>query len=308
MICSQDISAGENVIECSRDIDDLRLKQFFRRKSLWIITGCWWFAATTSLQVKKSLNIFGVSMSCGQKKFAGEEIVEFFQVVDDLRLSQFCRWKSLWMFSGYWWFAAKTILHAKKIFEYFQVIDDLRPRQFCRWKRLWIFPGFWQFAAQTFLQAKQSLNIFGYWWFPAKQFWRRKRLWIFPGCWWFAAQTILQAKQSLNFFGYWWFAAKTNLQAKKTLNVSMLLMIWGQDNSAGEKDFEHFKFVDDFRPRHFCSRNNLWIFPGYWWFAAKHFWRRKKLWIFPGYWWFAAKTILQVKKSFNIFGVTMICG
>ena len=31
----------------------------------------------------------------------------------------------------------------------------------------------------------------------------------------------------------------------------------------------------------------------------------ESLWIFPGYWWFAAKTILQAKKSLNIFGLLL---
>ena len=151
-----------------------------------------------------------------------------------------------------------------------------------------MFSGYWWFAAKTILQAKKSLNLFRYWWFAAKQFCRRKRLWIFPGCCWFAAQTILQAKQSLIIFGYWWFSAKTILQAKKTLNISRLLMICGQDNSAGGKIFEFFQAVDDLRLREIC--------------------RRKSIGIFPGCWWFAAKTILQVKKSLHIFGASMICG
>ena len=65
-------------------VDDLRLRQFCRRKSLWIFSGCWWFAAKTNLQAKKSLNIFGLLM------------------------------KSLWIFSGCWW----------KVFEYLQNIDE----------------------------------------------------------------------------------------------------------------------------------------------------------------------------------------
>ena len=151
------------------------------------------------------------------------------------------------MFSGYWWFAAKTILHAEKIFEYFQVVDDLRLRQFCRWKILWIFSGFGWSAAKTNLQVKKALIILGYWWFAAKtilqakkslnlfgnddlrpsnfagerdfeyfqviddlrprQFCRWKNLWLFPGC--------------------WWSASKRTLQAKKCWNISRLLMICG---------------------------------------------------------------------------------
>ena len=54
--------AGEEVFEYFRVVDDLRLRQICRRKSLWIFSGCWWFAAKTNLQAKKSLNIFGLLM------------------------------------------------------------------------------------------------------------------------------------------------------------------------------------------------------------------------------------------------------
>ena len=71
---------AQKVFEYFRNIvEDLRLRQFCRRKSLWIFSGCWWFAAKTNLQAKKSLNIFGWLV------------------------------KSLWIFSGCWW----------KVFEYF---------------------------------------------------------------------------------------------------------------------------------------------------------------------------------------------
>ena len=52
--------------------------------------------------------------------------------------------------------------------------------------------------------------------------------------------------------------------------------------------FEYFQDIDDLRLRLFC--------------------RQKSLWIFPGYWRFAAKTILQSKKSFNISRILTICG
>ena len=52
-------------------------------------------------------------MICGQDKFAGEKVFEYFRVVDDLQLRQICRRKSLWIFSGCWW----------KVVEYFQNID-----------------------------------------------------------------------------------------------------------------------------------------------------------------------------------------
>ena len=40
-------------------------------------------------------------MICGSDKFAGEKIFEQFQDNDDLELRQFCRRKSLRVFSGY---------------------------------------------------------------------------------------------------------------------------------------------------------------------------------------------------------------
>ena len=107
------IIAGDRVFEYFQEIDDLRLRQFSRRKSLWILPGYWWFAAKTILQAKKSLNISRILMICGSDKFAGEKIFEYFQEIDDLRLRQFSRRKSLWIFPGYWWFAAKALLQAK---------------------------------------------------------------------------------------------------------------------------------------------------------------------------------------------------
>ena len=52
---------AQKVFEFFQNIgDDLRLRQFCWRKSLWIFSGCWWFAAKTILQAEKSLNIFGL--------------------------------------------------------------------------------------------------------------------------------------------------------------------------------------------------------------------------------------------------------
>ena len=64
--------AGEEVFQYFRVVDDLRLRQICRRKSLWIFSGCWWFAAKTNLQAKKSLNIFG----------SWWKVFEFFQNID----------------------------------------------------------------------------------------------------------------------------------------------------------------------------------------------------------------------------------
>ena len=57
--------AGEKVFEFFRDFDDLRLKQFCRRKSLLIFPGYWWFEAKTILQAKKSSKISRIMMTCG---------------------------------------------------------------------------------------------------------------------------------------------------------------------------------------------------------------------------------------------------
>ena len=181
MICGQDKNASEKVFEYFQDNGDLRRRQFCRRESLWILSGYWWFASKTILQVKKSLNIFRMMVNCVVDKFAGEKVLEFFQDNADLRRRQFCQRKNLWMISGCWWFAPKTILQARKflnifrvmmicgqdnfagekflnifrilmicgqdnfasekIFEWFQDIDDLRPRQNCRRKSLWLFSG-----------------------------------------------------------------------------------------------------------------------------------------------------------------------
>ena len=198
MICGKDNFAGEKVFQYFQVVDDLRPRHFCRRKSLWIISGCWSFAAKRILQVKKSLNISKLLMICGYDKSAGEKIFEYFRGIDDLQPRQICRRKSLRMFSGYWWFAAKTILHAEKIFEFYQVVDDLRLRQFCRWKCLWIFSGYRWSAAKTILQAKKSLNVF--------------RLFMICG--------------------------PDNSAGEKISEYFQLLMNCGPDNFAGEKVFE----------------------------------------------------------------------
>ena len=74
-----------------------------RRKSLRIFPGYWWFAAKTILQPEKSLNTSGMLMIYGWHNFAGREVFECFRDVDHLRLRQFCRRKSLWIFPPGWW-------------------------------------------------------------------------------------------------------------------------------------------------------------------------------------------------------------
>ena len=77
---------------------------------------------------------------CWLLLFIARKLFEFFRDLGDLRLEQFCRRKSLWIFSGCWWFAAKTILQAKGL-EYFRVVDEKslnisRTLMGGRWKRV----------------------------------------------------------------------------------------------------------------------------------------------------------------------------
>ena len=70
-----------------------------------------------------------------------QKVFEYFRVVDDLRLRQICRRKSLWIFSGCCWFAAKTILQAKKSLNIFGLLK----------KSLWIFPEYgWEEDGREF--------------------------------------------------------------------------------------------------------------------------------------------------------------
>ena len=108
--------------EYFQDIDDLRLRQFCRRKSLWILSEYWWFAAETILQAKNSLNIFRILMGCCSDNFAGEKVFEYFQDIDDLGLGQFCWRKSLWMFSPRCWGTLVTTSF-EIVLEYFQSKD-----------------------------------------------------------------------------------------------------------------------------------------------------------------------------------------
>ena len=83
-------AVARKFFEFFRDIVDLRLKKFCRRK-IWIISGYCWFAAKTILQAKKYLNTFG------------RKSLWIISGCDDLRLSQFCRRKSNWIFLSCCW-------------------------------------------------------------------------------------------------------------------------------------------------------------------------------------------------------------
>ena len=122
MICVEDNFASKKVFEYFQHNDGFRIKQFCRRISLWMFSGKCWFAAQTILKAKKSSNIFRIMMICGGDKFAGEEVFEYFQDNDDLDLRQFCRRKSLWIISGYWWFSSRKILQAKKFLNIFRIM------------------------------------------------------------------------------------------------------------------------------------------------------------------------------------------
>ena len=153
------------------------------------------------MEARTSLNVFRIMMICIEDNIAGEKVSEFFQEKDDLRRRHFCRRKVLWKFSGYLWFASKTILRAKKflnvlrimmicaqdnfagekVFKYFEDNDDLHLRQFCRKKVFEYFQDkddlqLRQFCRKKlfeYFQDKDDLRI--------KQNCRRKRLWLFSG-------------------------------------------------------------------------------------------------------------------------------
>ena len=74
---------------------------------------------------------------------------------------------------------------------------------------------------------------------------------------------------------------------------------------AGGKVFEYLRDIDDLRLRQFCRRRSFEYVQDNEYLRLRQFCRRKSLWIFPGYWWFAAKTILQAKKSLNFFEEAM---
>ena len=95
----------------------------------WLLDDCWlrlvaaggcWLPLEYCLQAEKSLNNFGILMIWGWDNFAGEKVFEFLQYFDQLRLRQICRRKNLWIFPGFWWFAAKTILQAKTSLNIFE--------------------------------------------------------------------------------------------------------------------------------------------------------------------------------------------
>ena len=113
--------------------------------------GCWMIAHSWP----ESLRMFpGFLWFAIKDNSADEEVFEYFQDIVDLRPGQFCRRKSLWIFSGFWWFAAKTILQAKMSlnffgcwwfdFEYFRVVDEKSLNIFgLLMKILWIIPDYW---------------------------------------------------------------------------------------------------------------------------------------------------------------------
>ena len=90
-----------------------------------------------------------------------QKVFEYFQnTVDDLRLRQFCRRKSLWIFSEYSWrFAAKTNLQAKKSLNIFGLLL----------KGLWIFPEYgWEEGGREF-----RLGEVGSWLQPVNEYYGR---------------------------------------------------------------------------------------------------------------------------------------
>ena len=88
----------------------------------WMIAGCGW-----KNDCWLFLLVAGWLLVTAGKLLAGEKVFEYFQDIDDLPLRQFCRLKSLWIIPGFWWFAAKTILPAKKSLNIFGIL------MICRW-------------------------------------------------------------------------------------------------------------------------------------------------------------------------------
>ena len=115
--------------------------------------------------------------------------------------------------------------------------------------------------------------------------WDTAGCWMIAGCGWdtFAGEKILQYSQDIDDL-----RLRQSLQAKKSLNISRILMICGWDTFAGKKDLEYSQNIGDLRLRQIC--------------------RRKILWKLTRYRWFAAKTTLQAKTSSNFFRILMICG
>ena len=67
----------------------------------WLLNDCC-LLLEYCLLAGKSLKISRILMICGWDNFAGEKVFEYFQDFDDLRLKQFCRRRSLWIFSPRW--------------------------------------------------------------------------------------------------------------------------------------------------------------------------------------------------------------
>ena len=77
----------------------------------WLRLGCWWRLLVAS-------DCWMMLVAAGML-LVGGKVFEYFRDVDALRLRQFCRQKSLWIFSKRQWRnLAKTSL--KIVFEYFE--------------------------------------------------------------------------------------------------------------------------------------------------------------------------------------------
>ena len=157
------------------------------------------------MQAKNFLNIFNIKMICGYDNFASEKVCECFQDNDHLRLRQF--WGG-------------------KVFEFFQDKDDLRLRQFLQTKkslnifRIMIICGFDNFASEKifeYFQHKDGLR--------PRQFRRRKIFQCFQDNDDLRLRHFCSRKKFWIFSAEWWFTSKTILQAKKSLNVSKIMMI-----------------------------------------------------------------------------------
>ena len=93
----------------------------------------------------------------------------------------------LLLIAGWLLVAAGILLNGGKVFDYFQII---------------LFCGLDNFAGEKVFQYFQDIDVL-----RLRQLCRRKSLWVLPR--------------------YWRFAAKTFLQARKSLNISRILMFCG---------------------------------------------------------------------------------
>ena len=114
MIRGKDIFPGKTVFELVRDFDDLRLRQIFRRKSLWNFRD---FDNLRSRQICRRERFWIVQREIiiwGHDNLTGKKVFECFREVDDFWLRDFSMRKCLWSIMRGWCFAVKTNLQSER--------------------------------------------------------------------------------------------------------------------------------------------------------------------------------------------------